>query len=618
MCGIAGVYQKIGKRDPLKEGVMRMNERQFSRGPDDGGVVVAGEAVLGNRRLAFQDLSKKGHQPMQWQKREGRGRAARGSGASLTVTFNGEIYNFLELRHALEKHGVRFKTKSDTEVVLALYAMHGEASFSMLRGMFAFALWDRPRGRFFLVRDRYGIKPLYYYADARTLVCASTISALKASGLIPVKENPRALIGFLLFGSVPFPWTTLEHVTAVPPGHYLVKEGGAAARMVKYYDSLAPFRKKNQDDMDEASRRVRTLLEESVRLHLISDAPLGVFLSGGLDSSVIAALAASGRQAPLTTLSVRFGDEAFSEERYQRGMAERIGSDHREVMVTADDLARSHEAIFAAMDQPSVDGVNTFFIAEAAKKAGIKAVLSGLGSDEIFYGYPFMRRAAFFRRIHALPRVMRAPFALFCFAGDRAQKLAHLRRDGALQWYMSMRGLFAPRDAAELLGTTEEEVRRFLDDLARISLASDAAFFDEMHAADALSYFELKWYLHNQLLKDTDCMSMHHSVEVRVPFLDHRLVEYVSSVQSDLKFDRAVNKPLLVRAVEDAVPQEILARRKMGFTFPLAHWLKAIPQDTPREPRLAREPKKAVEARFRAGRMHWSRYWATVVADTFA
>ena len=321
MCGICGIYQtkKIDEAE-LKEAVKKMNASQKNRGPDDEGILIDSFSVyprryprqsasiaVGHRRLSIIDLSKAGHQPMVfniWTSDVHRTSDV----PKLAITFNGEIYNFLELKKKLEKKAYRFKTKTDTEVILALYDRYGEKSFTMLRGMFAFGLWDQKNQKLFLVKDRYGIKPLYYYSDKEKLVFASTVKAIIQSGIVPLQKNPDAYIGFLLFGSVPLPMTTIKDVLAVPAGHYLVREADGKQKLIQYYDPLKFFNIRTSDvlnikiddnfgtsDVQKIVSRTRALLEDSVRHHLISDAPLGVFLSGGLDSSAIAALAANVR-----------------------------------------------------------------------------------------------------------------------------------------------------------------------------------------------------------------------------------------------------------------------------------------------------------------------------------
>jgi len=570
MCGIAGVVlNKKSNIKELEEAIRKINISQKNRGPDDEGFFIFEDGVFGHRRLSILDLSKKGHQPMNFQ--------------DFLITFNGEIYNFLELKKELEKKGYKFETRTDTEVILALYAEYGETSFSMLRGMFAFGLWDGEKRKLFLVKDRYGIKPLYYYADNEKIIFTSTVKAISESGLISTKKNPEAFIGFLLLGSVPLPMTTIKNVFAVPAGHYLVCENDGSQKLIQYYDPLKFYQQKIKESQHESIiLEIRHRLEESINFHLISDAPLGVFLSGGLDSSVIAALAARNREKPITTLSIIFDEKEFSEEYYSDLMAKKIKSDHRKIKITKQDFFESFDEIFEAMDQPTIDGVNTFFIAKAAKQAGLKTVLSGLGADEIFLGYSHFKKAALLRKIQSLPKFLKSPLNLFSLFGDRYSKLNYFANDDILSFYLGIRGLFSPEETAKILGINIQEINIFINKLLQ------SQQLEQLYSVDLLSYLELKFYLQNQLLKDTDFMSMYHSVEVRVPFLDYYLVEYLSSLPPESKIDKVVNKPLLVESVCDLLPKEIFTRPKMGFTFPFQKWLPS-------------------------GKLYWSRFWAKKV-----
>ncbi len=625
MCGIAGILLrgKINKKEleSFEFAVVKMNTFQTNRGPDDEGVFVFEKGVFGHRRLSILDLSKAGHQPMVYPHKSVKVRI----NPRIAITFNGEIYNFLELRKGLEKKGYKFKTKTDTEVILALYSEYGEESFKMLRGMFAFGLWDGKKNKLFLVKDRYGIKPLYYYSDSEKLIFASTVKAISENGLVKVEKNTDALMGFLLFGSVPLPFTTIKGIVSVPAGHYLEIDVDGNKKNVKYYDSLDCFNIWKSDfqnigvdagkaDFQYVVRKVRELLEESVNLHLISDAPLGIFLSGGLDSSAIAALAAEKREKPITTLSIVFDEKEFSEEKYQRMVANKIGSDHREIKITKQDFQNSFDKIFEAMDQPTIDGVNSFFIAEAAKKAGVKTVLSGLGGDEIFMGYPSFKKAGFLRNIQKLP----LPSVFWSFSssvlqslfGDKYSKAEYFANSDILSFYLGIRGLFSPQETAKILGANLSEVNQFLNSIiAEYQLS--ATKLNVLAPENLLSYLELKFYLQNQLLKDADFMSMYHSIEIRVPFLDHPLVEYLSGLSPEMKLKnlkieklKNVNKPLLAGAVSDLLPQEIFTRPKMGFTFPFQKWLADSQIN-----QLSNYPI--------SNGCHWSRSWAIRVLNKF-
>ncbi|PIU98566.1 asparagine synthase (glutamine-hydrolyzing), partial [Candidatus Wolfebacteria bacterium CG03_land_8_20_14_0_80_40_12] len=583
--GIAGIYlnKKTVKKEQkeLAAVIKKMNESQKRRGPDDEGIFSFERGVFGHRRLSIIDLSKAGHQPMIFNIRTSD--VHRTSDVpKLAIAFNGEIYNFLELRKELEKKSYKFKTKTDTEVILALYAEYKEKSFSMLRGMFAFGLWDARNQRLFLVKDRYGIKPLYYYSDNEKLVFASTVKAIAESGLVPIKKNPDAFIGFLLFGSVPLPLTTIKNVLAVPAGHYLVRDADGSQKLIKYYEPLEFFNIRTSDvlniddnfgtsDVQKIVRQICNILEDSVKLHLISDAPLGIFLSGGLDSSVLAALAAFNirtsdvsniKNLRLKTLSIIFDEPEFSEEYYSDLVAQKIGSDHRKIKITKQDFYNSFDEIFEAMDQPTIDGVNTFFIAKAAKQAGLKTVLSGLGADEIFLGYPHFRRAELLRKIQKLPKFIKLPLFNYPITqllnyltkNDRYSKLSYFAKDDILSFYLGIRGLFAPQEAAKILDANLSEMNKFLNDFLKLETYK-LTNLQTLSPVNLLSYLELKFYLQNQLLKDTDFMSMYHSIEVRVPFLDHPLVEYLSGLSPNVKLGKEINKPLLVEAVRELLPQ---------------------------------------------------------------
>lgn len=607
MCAIAGVYsqsEKISKED-LQSAVLRMNEVQVRRGPDDEGLINNPPVILGNRRLSIIDLSAAGHQPMNFKTRWGK---------DLWLTFNGEIYNFRALKAALKNKGYMFETETDTEVILALYAEYGETSFSMLRGMFAFALWDSDKGKLFLVKDRYGVKPLYYFRDQDKVVFASTVKAIAQSGLVPQEKEIKALVGFLLFGSVPTPFTTLKGVYSLPSGNYLVVSSDKPIQLVKYYDALSPFIEKSNDVLyDEMVKKIKDKLEEAVGLHLISDAPLGVFLSGGLDSSAIAVLAASLRDTPITTLSIDFREKKLSRGKYQDLISQKIKSDHKTIQITSQDFFASFNKVFEAMDQPTVDGVNAFFIAEAAKKAGLKTVLSGLGADEIFFGYPTFGRASTLRRMQRNRGLSGLFLPFISLWGDRYSKLGYLKQPDALSFYLAIRGLYVPHETAKILDANLSEVNAVLQEILTGQLFSDSDRLNQLSPANLLSYLEIKFYLQSRILKDTDFMSMYNSVEVRVPFLDHLLVEYLSGLDSGLKISKNINKPLLVEAVKDLVPREILSRRKTGFTFPFADWLKKAPADLISSPAV----HKDLSRKFHAGGLHWSRFWASAVLSRY-
>ncbi len=635
MCGIAGIYQfKNADKAELKEAVGKMNQSQRRRGPDDEGIFIDEKSgvAFGHRRLSILDLSAAGKQPMRY-----RCQVSGVKCQDLRITFNGEIYNFWELRKNLEEKGYKFKTKTDTEVVLALYAEYGEKSFSMLQGMFAFGLWDAKNQKLFLVKDRYGIKPLYYYGDDEKIIFASTVKAITKSGLIPLRKNPDAYIGFLLFGSVPLPMTTYKEVLAVPAGHYLEINAGGKQKLIQYYEPLEFFQKVNSYSVNELLSKpnnsitnnsitnIRNLLNDAVRSHLISDAPLGVFLSGGLDSSAIAAIARrsfSEGGLPLTTLSIIFDEPEFSEQKYQRLVVQKIKSDHREIKITKQDFFDSFDEIFDAMDQPTIDGINTYFVAKVAKDAGLKAVLSGLGSDEIFMGYHYFRIVKYVRLAQKL-----MPKFIFNLLPKRGKwgRLQWLKEKHPFYSYVVLRGIFSPKEIAEILKTEENEVWAVVKKI--LNFLPEEKELKKLSAPNLQSYFDLNFYMANQLLKDTDFMSMHHSIEVRVPFLDHPLVEYVSSLPAEIKINpnlfknlkfkikNSRPKPLLISAVQELLPQEVWDRDKMGFTFPFQKWLGEEVNGYSAN-KLLRKPNNLITNNL-ITKTHWSRFWAKKVLENY-
>lgn len=590
MCGICGAVSKAETTDREIGAVVKMNNSQRFRGPDDEGLEKLGGAVLGHRRLSFLDLSPAGHQPMA--DRSGR----------FWLVFNGEVYNFLELRAQLESAGATFKTNSDTEVILELYARHGTSALSELRGMFALAIWDTQDKKLFLARDRYGIKPLYYAFSDNGLVFASTVKAIRDSGLLVLTPEKHAQIGFAIFGSVPAPYTTYQEVRSLPAGSWAEYSLDRGWKTEKYYEPLDFFLDKKNPTRREAAAEIRSLLAEATRLHLLSDAPLGVFLSGGLDSSALAALAAEERGSePTDTLSIDFEEKEFSEKSVRNKVVARIKTRHREIMAREGDLSCELPNLMLAMDQPTIDGVNSYFVSVGAKAAGLKAVLSGLGSDEIFMGYHYFKVAG---RIRLIQKLIPVWFWKFWPKNGRWGRLQWLKSRHPFATYVAARSIFSPAEAAAAAGFPEAEIWNFFNDLSgRLPAAVRS-----LAVADLFSYLDLSFYMHNQLLKDTDFMSMKHSVEVRVPFLDHKLVEYVSGLPVSLKIAGKWPKSLLIEAVADLLPREVWERKKMGFTFPFAVWLK----NKDYFPGLA----EAARREFLAG-SHWSRYWQEIVRKKF-
>ena len=609
MCGIAGLVRHHGLAPDDVAAVTRMTAAQVHRGPAAGGIYQDARAVLGHRRLSIIDISAAGNQPMS------------NEDGTVWLTYNGEVYNHPELRSELLSLGHRFRSRSDTEVIVHGYEEWGvEGLLEKLRGMFAFGLYDARRG-LVLARDRVGIKPLYYYTNQNGLLLfASEVRALLASGYVPNERDVDAIAGFLLAGSVAAPRTIVKGVSSLLPGHYMVcREEGITVR--RYWDlSCSEPREPSEP---AAMAHIRTLLDDSVSRHLVSDVPLGVFLSGGIDSGAVVALASLARSGmpPLTTLTVTFDEEEFSEGRETRALAGRFHTDHHEIRVTRAEFVSELPKILAAMDQPTNDGVNTYFVSQAARQAGLTVVLSGLGGDEVFWGYRHYRwlegRARWLVRCPSPARKALARAATLwgrVRGRDNWMRMAFLeRRASSRELYLLMRGFFPPRHVMDLLEIGPRDldaaVQRQFDGL-RPNASDDAG-------ANGFNYIEFKRYLHDQLLRDTDVFSMAHSVEVRVPLLDHLVIEHAAGVNPALKMANGINKPLLVRAVDDPLLLRAGAARKRGFSFPMDRWMKASGEELEEiavsgnllNPRAVRTLWKE----FRDNRLHWSRAWALSV-----
>ena len=630
MCGICGV---IGFENPndSESLVRRMNAAMVHRGPDAEGLLVAPRAVLGMRRLSIIDLPG-GGQPV-WNET-----------GTLAIVFNGEIYNFRDLRAELEILGHKFQTHSDTEVIVHAYESWGADCLSRLRGMFTFAIAEMPAGRggevarVFLARDRFGIKPLYFAIADGKLVFASEVRPLLASGLIARKISSSAVASYLLFGAVSEPMTLVEGVSSLPPGHsMLIDTKSPATATPKPYWNLAAAKSGEPSPNGNAAnapKQLRALLEDAVQKHLIADVPIGVFLSSGIDSTALTALASQQRSG-LHTFTLIFPEREFSEAEIARRTAKRFGTTHQELMIDGEEmLARMDEAI-AGFDQPSMDGINTYFVSWAARQEGLKVALSGLGSDEVFGGYSTFRTAPQLARLakwaQAAPASLRRATAPAVQAlgqkfspGDAGRKAASAWSDPAFfpDAYFLSRTLFPPEQAMALLSQGPETWRtagwsRWLE-----QISNEAA---GLAGASKTSWLELRSYMVNVLLRDTDAMSMHHSLEVRVPFLDHPVVEFALSLSDSAKRHAERPKALLVAALADLLPEEVVNQNKRTFTLPWETWLRGPLRDrvaasfanwSPSlDPLIPRQAAATVWTDFLAARTTWSRPWSLYVLN---
>lgn len=576
MCGIFGI---LAQNAAIPAGVLaRGTDSLAHRGPDDSGTVIlrdtahsAVEIGLGNRRLAILDLSSLAHQPMHdvetrnW------------------IVYNGEIYNFREIRTELERAGRRFASRSDTEVVLKAYAEWGEGCVGKFRGMFAFAIWDERKHQLFIARDPMGIKPLYYASAGPYFLFASEVRSLLETGLVRHRINSSGILNYLTFGSAYDPLTLIEGIQALPAGHTLLWKDGTF-QQAQYWD-LIDEAKSIQADLQPSgpsngtsqAEYLRTLLEEAVRSQLVSDVPLGVFLSGGIDSSALVSILSHGGIKP-STFSIVFREGEFSEAEHSRAVASRFKTDHHEITVSQTDVLGAIPEALLAMDLPTMDGVNTFFVSREARQAGVKVALSGLGGDEVFCGYDSFRTVPRMERFDGiwrhLPEAARTgaarAFAALSRSTDQNRKLTALMVGQALlhPYYLS-RMLFTPDQRGLLLRNPDAS-------RAREAVASQLHHLCRSRSLDPVnrvSYLESRCYMLNTLLRDSDFMSMSQGLELRVPLIDHRLAKWVLSLPGNSKLN-ATPKKLLVQALHGALPDEIVHRQKRGFTLPFAHWLR--------------------------------------------
>jgi asparagine synthase (glutamine-hydrolysing) len=617
MCGILGL---VGKRSADLDRALRLGTRALAhRGPDDEGIEVLTLSSdpqrcvgLGSRRLAIQDLSPAAHMPMH------------DPGTGHWLIFNGEIYNFQAIRTELEKLGHRFRSRGDTEVLLKAYDEWAEECLARFAGMFAFALWEERKEKLFLSRDRLGVKPLYYYGSPDLFLFGSEIRALLATGLVPRRLDMAGVASYLAFGSVQDPLTVIEGVRSLPPGHTLIWEKNRS--QIRPYWSLTEVaaRPPETDDPGEAVAAVRELLQTAVSERLISDVPIGAFLSGGVDSSSLVAMASEVSPEPISTFSIVFGDKEFSEASCSDQVARKFGCRHHQIQLTETQLREQIPHALGSMDQPTVDGVNSYVISRATKAAGITVALSGLGGDEIFAGYSTFR---------SVPRMMSfqryagwlAPVGKGLSSLLDRNKTNRLSKMLALagndycgnQPYFLSRALFLPRTLRGLLPQQSLDNGKLLKGWNWGDLVDQALALDPVKQVSVL---EGSTYMANTLLRDTDCMSMAHALEVRNPFLDHRLWEYVLPLGARLKLDPRLPKPLLLGAAGQRLPEEVYLRRKMGFTLPFERWMRnglkaglerELLDPAPNEhlPLDARKVASVWET-FLAGRTSWSRPWA--------
>lgn len=565
MCGIAGIVSPDWTASELGSVLEGMCEAIRHRGPDDDGFFVKDGISLGMRRLSIIDLSG-GKQPIS------------NETGDVTIVYNGEVYNYVELMQQLTDRGHQFKTACDTEVIVHMYEERGESCVDMLRGMFAFAIWDERRQKLFIARDRLGIKPLYYTIQNGALIFSSEIKAILQHPMVEPEMSTQALSDFLSLKYVPSPQTMFKNIHSLPPGHVLIwDEDGVRTR--RYWDIPYPASHNGRMREEEYTEQLEALLKESVRLRLRSDVPFGAFLSGGIDSSTVVALMSQILTEPVKTFSVGYdGDgEGFSELPYARMVATRFGTDHHEVLVRPQDFVTLAEKVVWHLDQPIADqaALATYMLSELAATK-VKMVLTGEGGDELFAGYARYVGEKFAGLFHHIPRPVTN------FALSVSKRIPGLRRPKVALYALSL-----PDDVARMtnwfaLFNYEMKCALLTDELQEElpNLTADTVFaehLDRTHATDWLNrmlYVDTKLWLPDDLLARGDKMTMAASIEGRVPLLDHKVVEFAATLPPDLKLKGLKRKYLLKEVARKLLPSEIITRKKQGFPMPISIWFR--------------------------------------------
>ena len=626
MCGLAGIVSSQLSTEQREAAVGRMLVRQQHRGPDDHGLHSHAAATLGLCRLAIIDPAQ-GRQPM------------RSADGRYTVVFNGAIYNYRELQTDLRASGHVFRTNCDTEVLLAMFARHGPDSLQRLRGMFAFAVWDAREHRLFAARDPLGIKPFYYARfSGRSLVFGSELNALLASGLAPTQIDPVSAGEYLAWFSVPAPRTIYQGIMNLPPGHSLTIDAEERLQIKAWWRLPAPRQpERAARSYPEFVAGLRGQLEDTVRAHRVADVPVGAFLSGGMDSSAVVGLMSRQSSSPLKTFSLVFEEPGYSEQSSAHLVARTFGTEHYEQTLSGARVAADLPRILQTYDQPTGDGINTYYVSRLAHESGVKVALSGLGGDELFGSYPSFRDLPrldqllpWWRRLpeslrHALVlQLRRRPSAR---ARKLADFLAHARD---LHELASLQRRVLPETVR--LGLLSREVRTQAERLGpNHPMLDDFAF--ELIGADPfqiISAWELRTYMADVLLRDSDVFSMAHSLELRVPFVDTVLLDWLWPQAAESKRDAGFPKRALADAVSDLVPASIRHRPKQGFSLPFPQWMKKelrpFLEDCFARGTIARCPWLDAEATGRLWREYqtgddthaWSRVWTVAILIAFA
>ena len=554
MCGISAIIHPI-ETHRIRETLNCMNNSMLHRGPDADGIYINEKIGLGHRRLSIIDTENSANQPMLSRNKK------------WVIAFNGEIYNYVELK-ANELQGVYFQTESDTEVILELFQKYGIECLSKLRGMFAFVLHNIETAETYVVRDRYGMKPLYYSIQKNGCFIASELRALLASDFIPRKLNRTALEEYIETQTVCAPNTLIENVQLLEAGHYLHFNKKETTQHCYY--RLLDDTSYELSDKTNTQELLRSTLRESVAQHMRADVPFGAFLSGGIDSSLLVGLMSEIRTEKINTFQISFEEEAFDERKYAQLVAKKFGTDHHEINLSANEFLKDIPSAIASIDFPSGDGPNTYAVSKAAKKAGITVAISGLGGDELFAGYPVFQYMQSIEKSFILklsyPLRKSASVALNAISSSRSlakkAELLGLHKANLASAFPLVRNVWK---AGELIPRTTKHFE--IENNFNFIFEKNATLLNRVSAA------EIESYMQHVLLRDSDQMSMAHSLEIRVPFLDHTVVELATHLSTNLKNPTSAKK-FLTETFADLLPHEVVNRKKMGFTLPWSVWMK--------------------------------------------
>lgn len=626
MCGIlGGVSRNINNKKYLQS----LNKLSH-RGPDDEGFLEHKNIFLGQKRLAIIDLSPTGKQPMKSNCPK--------AGRNLYLIFNGEIYNYKEIKKELENLNHNFFSNSDTEVILHSYEEWGIESFKKFRGMFACALYDEDNNEIILFRDRFGIKPLYYYLDDKNFIFSSEIKAFWQFDFIKKEINQKAVLDFLINGYIHQPETFYKNIFHLEAGYFLkvkIKENSFEIQKEKWADIFDYYQlPKEKISLNEAIIKTKEALLDSVNYHLVADVPVGLFLSGGIDSSILLYSMKELGHQKIQTVSAIFKGTSYDESEKINELVKIFQPNHLNIEITGKDFLENLENIFYHMDQPTVDGVNTYFVSLAAKKAGLKVVLSGLGGDELFYGYPSFFDLPKIRKIKVFLKITSAAKILKLFGefNIKYQKLAEIIQAKNLEEeYLIYRSIFTPAQIKKIIHSdifvnshrfVDSDYSNHSDIIRHIRTHSDNSDYGLSSDYSLISYLEMSHYLKNQLLRDSDVFSMAHSIELRVPFVDNVLFEKVVPIPDEYKIKNNISKFLLKEILKGKVSEKILYQKKQGFVVPIELWLKNEAKEIVKEELLKSEiyRKDIVEKllnMFFENKLHWSRIWSLFILNRF-